>query len=456
MRCLARGILLTLLFAGLAGAVEPDYSFVSRGEGNIPLILSAPHGGWLQPADVTMPTINAYGPDVLTYELAETTLATLREELGVEPYFVFATFARRWIDANREPLSIEAWQDMNAEKYYEGYHQSLRDYIAAILDRWGGGLLVDIHGQSAHPNIVHRGTRNGLTVAALLAGPHGMDGLTGPHSLFGNLGAAGYEVFPPNDAPLNDPPEVSNFDGGYIVLTYGSQHLAGLDAIQLEIGRDLRAESGPGHYAVIGADLGRAAGDCRLSFYPVDTPAHLLRFTPVPVAGGVTVSWETAGGTAGDFRLLRRHEGAVAEVSWHYNGPGRYLARDEAPCLAHGGRVIYTLRSRSMGVWRTLREESLLLPASSPGPILSVHPHPVTGEARVNLSLAEAGRACLAVFDTSGRRVATLAEGSLPAGDREIVWDGCDARGRPLSAGVYMLSFTGPVGHRAKKIVVLR
>jgi flagellar hook assembly protein FlgD len=43
----------------------------------------------------------------------------------------------------------------------------------------------------------------------------------------------------------------------------------------------------------------------------------------------------------------------------------------------------------------------------------------------------------LSLFDASGRRVRTLAEGSWSAGEHSVRWDLSNDDGRPLSAGLY-------------------
>jgi hypothetical protein len=85
---------------------------------------------------------------------------------------------------------------------------------------------------------VYRGTQNGTTVMGLLK-RRGDAALIGPDSLFGRLQAAGVKVFPAN-TPLGQPPEERAYVGGFTVRTYGSHTTDGIDAIQLELGRNLR------------------------------------------------------------------------------------------------------------------------------------------------------------------------------------------------------------------------
>jgi len=77
-------------------------------------------------------------------------------------------------------------------------------------------------------------------------------------------------------------------------------------------------------------------------------------------------------------------------------------------------------------------------PAVSTGLRLAASPNPARGAMRFALTLPQAGHAELAVFDLGGRRVATLLDGHERAGAREVVWQGQDASGRELPAGVYL------------------
>ncbi|MBM4130647.1 hypothetical protein FJ250_06410 [bacterium] len=65
-------------------------------------------------------------------------------------------------------------------------------------------------------------------------------------------------------------------------------------------------------------------------------------------------------------------------------------------------------------------------------------PNPFGGETTLSFVLPRAARAELSVFDLSGRRLRTLVQGEVGAGDHRVAWDGTDAEGRRLSAGVYL------------------
>ena len=84
------------------------------------------------------------------------------------------------------------------------------------------------------------------------------------------------------------------------------------------------------------------------------------------------------------------------------------------------------------------------LPAVSK--IESVFPNPFNPQTTVRLAMARAGAATVQVFDPRGRRVRTLVEGRVEAGLHDLVWDGIDDAGRPVSSGVYFVRAVHPDG----------
>ena len=64
-------------------------------------------------------------------------------------------------------------------------------------------------------------------------------------------------------------------------------------------------------------------------------------------------------------------------------------------------------------------------------------PDPFRTQLGIQYVLPRDGHVRLAVYDLTGRRVRTLADGSEAAGDHTRSWDGRDAAGRRLASGVY-------------------
>jgi FlgD Ig-like domain len=82
-------------------------------------------------------------------------------------------------------------------------------------------------------------------------------------------------------------------------------------------------------------------------------------------------------------------------------------------------------------------------------------PNPVSSATQFAFELPNAAPVDLAIFDLTGRRVATLAHGEQAAGRHVIRWDTRDDRGARLSAGVYFVSFATPGLTRMNRVVVL-
>ncbi len=208
-------------------------------KGTIPIIVSAPHGGRTKLHDI--PERQGDGAkkfvavrDENTSELAEALITELERVLRGKPYAVIARFERKYIDVNRAPK--DGFESELARPHYERYHAALDQFAREIKEKWQGGLLVDIHGQAAYPDQLIRGTNNGETVEALV-NRYGREALIGPKSLFGAMKKTGYDILP---ALNSSEKEISRFDGGYIVSTYGSNRPGGIDAIQMEFGSNYR------------------------------------------------------------------------------------------------------------------------------------------------------------------------------------------------------------------------
>ncbi len=241
-----RQILIALCFLLLslghrqASALENSADLVTIETGNLPIILSAPHGGHNPIPNVPIrqgkgvklfSTLTDINTDRLTEQLAD----AIEKKLGKRPYLVIARFHRKYVDVNRR--ASDAFESPAAQVAYDTYHQALTRARNEVIERWGYGILLDIHGQSADPNAIFRGTRNGQTTTHLI-NDFGREALIGPTSLFSQLAAQGLRVIP---APGSTDPENPHYNGGYIVHTHGSSSGTTLDAIQLELGRNLRA-----------------------------------------------------------------------------------------------------------------------------------------------------------------------------------------------------------------------
>lgn len=237
---LAAGLLLATLCVPwlLAQPTDTD-RFITVRPGTLPIILSAPHGGKkaVPGVDVRKGTgvaKFAIVRDEHTAELTEKLADAIEKKLGGKPYVVIARFERKYIDANRP--AKDAYESDKAKPYYDAYHKALKTAHHDVQTKWRSGLLLDIHGQSADPDAIFRGTAGSKTVTHLID-RHGKLAVTGPKSVLGVLAKKGYVVIPSNDSSDK---EDKRFGGGFNVQTYGSAAGGTIDAIQFELGMKLR------------------------------------------------------------------------------------------------------------------------------------------------------------------------------------------------------------------------
>ncbi len=229
-----------LLFAATHLFAQPatTTNLVHSHPGDLPILITAPHGGTNVVKDVLTRTNGTILRDDGTYELA----LLVSEELtkltkGKKPYLVAAQFHRKYLDVNRP--ATNAFESPGAKPYYDAYHQQTSNYVAEIRKRFGGeGLMIDLHGQARDAASIFRGTGNGVTVMRLIQ-KQGESAFTGTNSILGHLAQMGYHVIP-NNTPPGKPPEDRSYNGGFTVRTYGSHKADGIDALQLELGSQLR------------------------------------------------------------------------------------------------------------------------------------------------------------------------------------------------------------------------
>jgi len=185
-------------------------------------------------------------------------------------------------------------------------------------------------------------------------------------------------------------------------------------------------------------------------------------FTATARRGSVEVAWRAAVETnhAG-YNLYRREDVGVGAEYVKLNealivGRSPYAYQDEN--VAGGVAYEYLLEAVDLSGHK---EQFGPVRVAMPGlkaafALAPSYPNPARTEAVITFTLPEAGPARLAVYDVSGRHVATLAEGTLEAGEREVVWNLADERGASVPPGVYFYRLETPTATTARRLVVAR
>jgi hypothetical protein len=84
-------------------------------------------------------------------------------------------------------------------------------------------------------------------------------------------------------------------------------------------------------------------------------------------------------------------------------------------------------------------------------------PNPFNPSTVLRMSLTTSSQVDWAIYDVRGRRVLTLAQGILPAGEHVRVWHGEDHQGARVASGVYFQRVSVPgTGSRTNKMVLLK
>merc|ERR1711970_13464 len=301
LRVITRKMLLLLLPVLLLsgpghGSSLGNSTYIHHVWGDIPLIISVPHGGRAKPDhypdrhDGCHDTGSCVWPapsgcnshkgceivttsDKDTQDLAQDIKDALYDMRGVTPHMVITDLHRIKLDPNR--LKGEATGGSSVAEYaYNIYHHYLKASKDAIVAE-GPGLLIQLHGQGHHQNSTELGYR--ITTDNLNAGTGQMKDcsmralgertgmsldelLSGPSSFGALMEQTGFNAVPSDRQPA--PHGDKYFDGGHITDYYGSSHGGILDAVQLECPSEVRWEGGP----EMRKAFGKAVAEVLLSF----------------------------------------------------------------------------------------------------------------------------------------------------------------------------------------------
>jgi N-formylglutamate amidohydrolase len=379
-----------LLFAAIQSVHSQDYVRIEPGQ--LPIILSAPHGGYLVPIDIKDRTCAGCTTiaDAFTLELTDEISRALFDLTGKRPHVVINLLDRIKLDANRE-IAEAADGDPKAEAAWHVYHNAMANARAAVTNEFGKGLVMDIHGhghaiqrlelgylpdedelrvsdEALNTSRGHRNTFNSL-VATNPNGYTFAELIRGPKSLGQYYVNRGYPSVPSETTPypLEEEPY---FAGGYITQQYGSRNGGTVDAVQIEANR---------HSVRHTADQRRAFAD--------STAVILVEF-------------------------FSHHYGIDLMTI------GTSIEKEELP-------------------------KSLELAQNVPNPF---NPKTV-----IRYRKSEIGRTRLTINDILGREIAVLVDGIQSAGEHQVAFDASN-----LSSGIYLYRLVTPSGSITKKMHLVK
>jgi hypothetical protein len=258
-RCLTLSIFVWLALTAVLQSADrftPGQSYFGRQQyieylaGNLPVILSAPHGGRQRPDEISDREEGTFSFDMNTQELARAVADELHERTGGWPHVVLCRLHRRKVDCNREiqeaaaenPHAQQAWHE------FQAYLDNARD---SVVKQHGRGLYIDLHGHGHAQQRLELGYLHNAAqldaddealntaaysqasslrgIAALGRVPYA-ELVRGRQSFGALMEAQGYLCSP---SPTNPRPKPPYFRGGYNTARHG-RDAAPLAGLQME------------------------------------------------------------------------------------------------------------------------------------------------------------------------------------------------------------------------------
>lgn len=123
------------------------HGYIEYLPGTLPLIISAPHGGYLNPEIIPDRTCGdaVYTNDAYTQELARDIYQAVFDRFGCYPHLVINKLDRAKLDANRNLFEGACGND-SAMQAWNDFNDLLDTAEAAVMQQYGKGFYIDLHG----------------------------------------------------------------------------------------------------------------------------------------------------------------------------------------------------------------------------------------------------------------------------------------------------------------------
>ena len=220
--------------------------------GTLPLVLTAPHGGYMEPVEIPNRGWGVTGQDRNTRELTLAIRDAIHDRTGAYPHVVISNLHRSKLDPNREIVEAAQGNRHSERAWWE--FQTFGDEAGNLVEStFGEGLHLDIHGHGHDIDRLEFGYLLSRTDLALpdgalsgsayvakssvksLAEKVGNDLATlirGHQSLGTLLENRLVPAVPSTSQP--DPGQDAYFTGGYNTVRHGSRDGGSISGIQIE------------------------------------------------------------------------------------------------------------------------------------------------------------------------------------------------------------------------------
>ena len=247
--------------------------FVECIAGNLPVIISVPHGGSLTPEFMPDRIFGVTVRDGGTQEVARHMIEEFYKRTGKYPFVVLNNLHRKKLDANREEFEATA-EDPIAGTAWNEYHAFIDSATQWIRKNFGRGLFIDLHGHNHPIEQIEIGYRLEEEDLALSDSCLNMKEIVEKSSMKNILkisslshadiirgGASFGALFAKYSVPSTPSPSVpvpqsaQFFGGGYNVSRHAAEDPGIMFGVQIELNRKLRTSSESNHTAVVLVDV---------------------------------------------------------------------------------------------------------------------------------------------------------------------------------------------------------
>ncbi|MFX1487756.1 MAG: hypothetical protein ACFFBI_01320 [Promethearchaeota archaeon] len=221
--------------------------YIEFQKGNIPLVLSVPHGGRLEFNNIPRRTKGILGVDGRTISITKKFISLLKDKFKEHdsevriPSYVISMVPRSKIDINRKEEDAFVQDSIDAKEIYRFYHNKIKEFIFDNIKQFGRSLLIDIHGfeknkrPPGYPDVdIILGTNN-LTSFFSTRVPR----KNWVHSLRGKIIQSFLDLKVPI-APSHPKRREYALTGGYITKMYGASQIPRSQAMQIEFSDRIR------------------------------------------------------------------------------------------------------------------------------------------------------------------------------------------------------------------------
>lgn len=223
--------------------------YIEFQQGNIPLILSVPHGGTLECENIPKRSSGILGIDGKTIEIAKKLIAKIKnkskqQNSGVKtPSFIISKVRRSKIDLNREETDAYVQGSYIARQIYRFYHEKIEEIVLYNLNVYKSSLLIDLHGFEKTNRPL------GFRDVDVVLGTNNLESFFSakiPRKDWGkNVRGRIVQKFIELNVPIAPSHPKRNeyvLTGGYITKKYGASQIPRSQAIQIEFSDKIRIQ----------------------------------------------------------------------------------------------------------------------------------------------------------------------------------------------------------------------